>query len=229
MTGLTPQPPKPRLQGFDPARASRAAGLSARYTHFVRVARLALPLCALVIVGIVILRLSGGSKDQQPLSINDIPAEEKTMPGEIDMVDAKYQGADAEGRLYTVSATRARRDMSAPNSLSLEKPRADMALEGDKWLAMQAEHGLYDNEDETLYLSGGVTLFHDDGYQLRLQDMNVTLKTREASSDKPVEAQGPAGLLHAAGMRVEDNAETIIFNGPAKLTLPAQKTKGTGG
>lgn len=202
--------------------------MSASYTRFVRFARLALPLCAIVIVGIVILRLTGGGS-QQPISINELPAEEKTVPGEIDMIEAKYQGADAQGRMYTVTAAHARRDMASPNSLSLDKPRADIALDDDKWLAMHAEKGLYDNEAGSLYLSDGVTLFHDAGYELHLQDVNVTLKTRTATTDKPVEAQGPAALLKAAGMRVENGADLIVFTGPAHLTLHGIKTKGTRG
>lgn len=224
----TPQAPRARLRGFDPARASRAASISASYTRFVRFARLALPLCALVILGIVVMRLTGGGS-QQPISISDLPAEEKTVPGEIDMVEAKYQGADAEGRLYTVTAARARRDMSSPNSLSLEKPRADLALDNNQWLAIHAEKGLYDNEAGSLYLSDGVTLFHDAGYELHLQDVNVALKTRTATSDKPVAAQGPAALLKASGMRIENGADLIVFNGPAHLTLHGIKTKGTRG
>lgn len=227
-TPKTPAPQKPRLRGFDPARASRAASLSAGYTKFVRIARLALPLCALVIMGVVILRLTADNT-QQPISISELPAEEKTVPGEIDMVEAKYQGADAQGRMYTVTAARARRDMSSPNSLSLEKPRADLALDGGKWLAIHAEKGLYDNEGGTLYLSGGVTLFHDMGYELHMQDVNVILKDRTASTGQPVAAQGPAALLKAAGMRVENGADLIVFNGPAHLTLHGIKTKGTRG
>ncbi len=222
------EPQKPRLRAFDPARAARASSLSASYTKFVRFARLALPLCALIIMGVVVMRLTGGGT-QQPISMNDLPAEEKTVPGEIDMVEAKYQGADAQGRMYTVTAARARRDMTSPNSLSLEKPRADLALDGGKWLAMHAEKGLYDNEAGTLYLSGGVTLFHDMGYELHMQDVNVILKDRTASTDKPVEAQGPAALLQAAGMRVENGADLIVFNGPAHLTLHGIQTKGTRG
>lgn len=225
---ITPRQQTPRLRAYDPARAARVSAFSAGYSRFVKLARLALPLCALVIMGIVAARLMGGGT-QQPINISELPAEEKTVPGEIDMVEAKYQGADAQGRMYTVTATRARRDMSSPNSLSLEKPRADIALDEGKWLALHAEKGLYDNEAGTLYLSDGVTLFHDAGYELHLQDVHVTLKTRTATTDKPVEAQGPAALLKAAGMRVENGADLIIFNGPAQLTLHGIKTKGTRG
>lgn len=218
MTADAPQPPKQRLRGFDPARATRNAKLGAGYTWFVRIARLALPLVALVIVGVVIMRLSGGGV-QQPVSITELPADEKTVPGEIDMVQAKYQGADAQGRLYTVTAEHARRDMGAPNSLSLDKPRADIALDGNKWLALHAAKGLYDNEAGSLYLSDGVTIFHDDGYELHMQDMNVTLKTRDAMTQKPVALQGPAALLKAGGMDIQNGGEMIVFSGPVHVTL----------
>ncbi|HRI76667.1 MAG TPA: LPS export ABC transporter periplasmic protein LptC [Alphaproteobacteria bacterium] len=218
MNTPNPQPPKPRLRGYDPARASRAAKIGAGYTWFVRIARLALPLCALVIVGVVIFRLSGDDA-QQPARLAEMPAEEKTVPGEIDMVEVKYQGADAEGRLYTVTAAHARRDMSAPSSLTLDKPRADIALDGDKWLAAHAEKGLYDNDAGSLYLSDGVTLFHDDGYELKMQDMRIALKTRTGVTEKPVSLQGPAALLNASGMNIDSGGEVIVFSGPVHVTL----------
>lgn len=228
MTSDAPQIPKQRLSGFDPARARRSAKIGVGYSWFVRIARLTLPLCALVIVGIVIMRLSG-SGEQQALSVAELPADEKTVPGEIDMVEAKYQGADAQGRPYTVTAEHARRDMSAPNSMSLEKPRADIALDGNKWLAMHAAKGLYDNESGSLYLSEGVTIFHDDGYELQMQDMNVILKTRAAATQKPVVLQGPAALMKAGGMDIQGGGDTIIFSGPIHVTLYGLGRKGGGG
>lgn len=236
MTPDAPQPPKQRLQGLGPAQhkalrakhAARAAAIGKGYTWFVRIARLALPVCALVIIGVVILRLSGGN-EQQTLTVADLPAEEKTMPGEIDMVQAKYQGADAQGRLYTVTAEHARRDMTAPNSLSLEKPRADIALDDNKWLAMHAAKGLYDNDAGSLYLSDGVTLFHDDGYELHMQDVNIALKSRTGTTQKPVALQGPAALLKAGGMDIRGGGEMIVFSGPVHVTLHGLGRKGRGG
>jgi len=236
VTSDAPQPPKKRLQGFDPAQhkalrakhTARAAKIGKGYTWFVRIARLALPVCALVIIGVVILRLSGEG-EQQPLKLAELPANEKTVPGEIDMVQAKYQGADAQGRLYTVTAEHARRDMAAPNSLSLEKPRADIALDGNKWLAMHAAKGLYDNDAGSLYLSDGVTLFHDDGYELHLQDVSIALKTRAGTTAKPVELQGPAARLKAGGMDIQSGGDMIVFSGPVHVTLHGLRRKSGGG
>ncbi|MDY0009627.1 MAG: LPS export ABC transporter periplasmic protein LptC [Bdellovibrionales bacterium] len=228
MSSDAPHTPKQRLRGFDPARARRAGKIDAGYTSFVRIARLALPLCAIVIVGIVIMRLTG-QNEQQPLSLAEMPAEEKTTPGEIDMVQAKYQGADAQGRLYTVTAEHARRDMNAPNSLSLEKPRADIALDAGKWLALHAEKGLYDNEAATLYLSDGVTLFHDEGYELKMQDIRVELKTQNASTQSAVQLQGPAALLTASGMDIQNGGDMIVFSGPVHATLHGLNRKAGGG
>lgn len=228
MSDITPQPPKQRLRGFDPARAARAAKIGVGYTWFVRIARLALPLCALVIVGIVILRMSD-SEEQRAISLAELPADEKTVPGEIDMVSAKYEGADAQGRPYTVTAEHARRDMAAPDSLSLDRPRADIALDDNKWLAMHAEKGLYDNKSGTLYLSDGVSLFHDDGYELTAADMHITLKDRSGRTQKPVALQGPAARLTANGMDIQSGGGIIVFSGPVHVTLHGLSAKGRRG
>lgn len=191
--------------------------MGAGYSWFVRVTKFALPIAAVVIVGIVVAKMS---QDQQQLQIAELPKQEKTTPGQVDIVEAAYSGVDAEGRAYKITASEAHRVMGTSDTvIALTKPKADITMEDGTWLSVNAAEGLYNNTASTLKLSGGVEAFHDSGYEFHLQDADIGIKGREAKTALPVTAQGPAGTLEAASMTVTDQGQMIVFGGPAKLVL----------
>jgi len=214
---------KPKSRSYADSRHSRLAAKGSGYTWFVRIAKTALPLFALAIIAAVFSRLT---QDPQIAQLAELPAkQEKTVPGNIEMVRAKYEGVDAKGRKYTLTADTATRDMGAAEAVMLEKPRADIELEGGSWLAVHAEKGRFDNKASKLFLTGGVTAYHDSGYEMHLQDISVDVAARAAASLSPVSAQGPVGELHAKNIAVTDGGQLVVFGGPAQLTLHRLKVK----
>lgn len=185
------------------------------YTRFVKLAKVFLPVAALVIVGIVASRLS-----RNPLQeMTDIRRDEKTTPGQIEVVKAQYEGVDDKGRPYTLIAEKASRAVSAPDKVELYGLKADITLEDQSWIAVQAAKGIYDIKAEHMDFLGDVEVFHDSGYRMRLNDLAVDLATRHAVSKNPVRMQGPDGDIAAANIEVTDGGERIVFGGPATMTF----------
>lgn len=193
----------------------RVGAFSQGYSFFVRILKFVLPVAALVLVGILITRLSG--EQQQNISL--LPKEEKTTPGQIELVGAKYEGVDNQGRPYTVTADKATRAMDAPDSVLFENPVADITLQDKTWVAVRGKSGVFDRTTETLDMKDDVTVFHDSGYEMRLQDLHIDLKQQTAVSGLPVQAQGPMGTITAQNMSVEAQGDLIVFGGPAVLTI----------
>jgi lipopolysaccharide export system protein LptC len=206
--------PRKRQRNFQPRR--RHTGGGAGHTWFVRISKFLLPLGALIIVGVVGARLS---QDPQTLQIAELPAQEKTTPGQIDLVRPKYEGLDAQNRPYTISAERAHRVMGQEQVVAMENPKGDIALEDGSWLSVQALEGLYNNTASTLDISGGVIVFHDSGYEMHLKDAHLDIKTRHAQTSNPVQAQGPAGGIDAQNLEISDAGNLVVFGGPVRLTL----------
>jgi len=203
-----------RLHSFDSGRSRQKAPGSA-YTRFVKLAKVLLPVAALAIVGVVIVRLT-----QNPLQgVADVPQAEKTTPGRIDLVKAQYEGVDDQGHAYTLIADHASRSVADPDSVDLGKLKADITLADKSWLAVNAAGGTYATKAEHLVLTGEIEIFHDSGYSMKLTDLDVDMKTRHATAKNPVHAQGPIGELTAANMEVTDSGDLILFGGPAKLTF----------
>lgn len=213
-------PKKPKSRSYTHSHHSRLAVKGSGYTWFVRITKIALPLVALAIIGVVVSRLSS---DPQITQLAELPKQTKTAAGRSELVKARYEGMDAKGHKYTVTADSATRDMSAEQTVLLQKPRADIALDGGSWLAVHAAEGKYDNKASKLFLTGGVTAYHDSGYEVHLQDIAVNISTKEAASLLPVDAQGPVGELHAQNVAVSQAGDMIVFGGPAQLTLHRTK------
>lgn len=206
----------PKSRGWS-ARAPRfQTAAFTGYSRFVRLAKIALPVCALIIVGVVIARLSQNPQQQM---LAELPREETTTPGQSEVVQAQYEGRDAEGRPYTLIAAKAARSVTDPDTVLLEKPRGDMTLKDGSWVAVEAAAGAYDTKKETLVLSGDVAIFHDRGYEMHLKSINLDLAAKTASSKDPVTGQSPLGQISAANMAILDAGNRIVFGGPARMTL----------
>jgi len=207
---------KNRFGDYEATRRLSAFGTG--YTWFVRVLRFALPLLALILIGVVIARLM--YDPQKPtLTTADLPQDEKTLPGHIEMVAAKYQGVDGEGRAYTITADTASRDTQNTDAVLLQNPTADLVMPNGDKITIRAAHGRYDTMTTDIRLQDDVVLTHGDGYEMHLQSIAGNIKTRTAATQEAVLLQGPMGKLAAAGMNIQDRGDMIVFQGPIALTL----------
>ncbi|MBI3441942.1 MAG: LPS export ABC transporter periplasmic protein LptC [Proteobacteria bacterium] len=204
-----------RSSRFETYAPRRLHAFGRGYSVFVRVLKLLLPLVALVIIGILVARLTEGPQQK----ITALPSEEKTTPGQIELVQPKYEGVDDQGRPYTVTADKAVRAMDSPDTVLFDNPLADILLRDRTWVAVKAAAGFFDHKAEILHLTKEVTVFHDSGYQISLHDLEINLKQKTAATALPILAQGPMGMIEASNMVVKDQGDLIIFGGPATLTV----------
>ena len=198
------------------APKQRLSALGQGYSVFVKILKFALPMVALVIIGVLISRLSG---DPQQQKLADMPKDEKTTPGQIEIIQAKYEGVDSQGRAYTVSADKAERDMKSPDSVVFTNPLAKITLANQSVVSAKSKNGSFDRQTDTLILKDDVTVFNDGGYEMLLQDIVINLKEKIATTSRAVRVQGPMGALTAQSMDVKDQGDLIVFNGPALLTI----------
>lgn len=212
--------PGARLGSFGGGH-SRLRAFGSRYTWFVRITKIALPLVALALVGIVVTRLS---QQPQQLQLSDLPQQEKTTPGQSELVSARYEGVDSKNHPYTVTADRAVRDMKSLQAVALEKPKGRITLD-DGWLAVEGAKGFYDNTAGKLNLTGGVVLTHSSGYTLHLEDADVDVRGRHAVTTRPIYGSGPVGDITAQNLEVTDGGDLLIFGGPATLVLRQLNSK----
>lgn len=216
-----PAPPSPdaadlRPRSFAVAR-DRLERFDARYSRFVGLMKLILPLTALLLVALVVV-WPQFQPDKEPMRIGYAEMESQGATAGL-MNQPRFTALDQDNQFYTVTAILAQQPDPKSDIVILDKPAADVALKDGSWLAVSAESGVFRQEDRTLTLEGGVTLFHDGGYELRTKTAFVNLKKGTAEGDAPVAGQGPIGLLTAQGFRIDRNKETVYFTGKARMTI----------
>ncbi len=147
---------------------------------------------------------------------------------EVTVNDVKYDGKDAKGRPYSITAQSASHADGDERHIALKKPLADIVMSSGAYVALTAQEGMLDRDSDVVVLNGDVTLFHDNGLSFQTDSATINLKDKTAEGSAPVEGQNGDGELVSEGFRVQDDGDTIVFTGKAYMKIyPKQKTGGS--
>ena len=187
------------------------------YSRFVQLMKYALPVVAGVVLLLVVVWPELTSQSEKfPIAISDLKVE--TAGGQR-VINARFTGVDSENRPFSVTADAVVEDGPDTRGVKLIKPKADVTLAGDSWVAVSAPTGTFWRSKEVLFLTGGVDLFHDEGYEFQTAEARVDFRNGMASGDQPVRGQGPFGTVHAQGFRIDESGDTIVFQGTSRLMI----------
>ena len=199
------------------ARPSRIITVSERYSRFVGLMKLMLPLGATALVVIVVTwPYLSGREDGIPLSFSSMGL---GLTEKVFMTNARYMGSDDKDQPYTLTAELMSEEDGVEDAIRLTKPQADIMLNDGSWLALTADTGVLIRKSEQLTLEGGVNFFSDAGYEFRTQRAEINLASKRAHGDEPIEGQGPFGTLNADSFRLEDQGNTIFFEGNVRMVF----------
>lgn len=209
-----------RADGDDHRAPLRSGG---SYSVFVAWMKVLLPFLALGLIALIVIWPRLKSDDTFHIGFSSVRLSGSAQPG-VD--NARYMGTDENRRPYTITADLARIDDKIDGLVRLETPKADLTLENGTWLVLTANKGRFFEGRQHLELEGNVNLFHDTGYEIATEHLNIDLKTNVAQSTAPVVGHGPFGVLNSAGLKLIDRGRIIYFTGPAKLVLyPSQNAE----
>lgn len=191
---------------------------SARYSRVVRSLRLILPLVSVAIIAIVFVW-----SDMDDERIAPVPQDHSSRRtiGKNELLEPRFESRDDKQQPFTITAARAIQGDSAETEglLVLDRPVADILLENNSWVAIRADRGAYQEDQQRLLLNGNVAMFHDLGYQFQTAQLHVDLANNHAWSHMEVYGQGPAGNIRAKGVDADGEKNRLVFSGPAKLIL----------
>ncbi|MDX5361278.1 MAG: LPS export ABC transporter periplasmic protein LptC [Alphaproteobacteria bacterium] len=214
---MTPAPARrPRLEGL--AGQGGSARDARRYSRFVGVMRVALPVVALLLLAALTLWPVIGERIRALESARVMG--EMNVPGDLmKMTRPSYSGADASGRQYSLVADAAYPNGLDPTEVRLETLTATVADPSGRVVTVDAAKGLYFPKREVLELTGGVTVVSNDG--TRVETGEATLDLARGTIDAPgaLSAGGPYGTLEAARARVSESGERLKFDGGVRLVI----------
>jgi lipopolysaccharide export system protein LptC len=195
-----------------------------RYTRFVVFSKWFLGVVSLLAITLLIAwplltRDSGGVR------VSFVMQEGK--PGESTLAPVmnkpRYEGTDDKGQKYTITADKAIQRSTI--LIGLENVVADMFTASGAWLSLTAKAGEFHDDTKLLYLSGGVMLYHEDGYNFTTERVEINTNTSEARGDLAVQGQGPMGNLLATGFEIKDNGSRILFGGKGRVNMILNKVE----
>lgn len=187
------------------------------YSRFVVWARVGLPLIALGITGIALTWTDRRAPLKTIEQISPPAGQATAMQNEL--ISPRFQNTDDQGRPYTLTAARAFQDEHDKNRIMLESPSGDMAIDSDRWAALKAKNGVFDQTFKTLALQNDVTLFYTGGYEIRSENVLLDMAAGTAKTDTPVTGIGPDMALNATGMNGNAKTGVLILKGPARVEM----------
>jgi len=218
-------------EGATRLRPARAAGAyprprgparpQSRYSYFVTLMKVALPLGAIALLA-VILSYSGvfESDDRLDVAFREI----ETRPDDLRMVSPRIAGVTREGRPYVISADNATQDANRPNFVVLENISAEMKRDEaagmeSEWITLTAAGGLLDSESQTLELTETIDIATAQGYAFHGSQATVDFEAGTVTSDHEVTGEGPLGTLRADRMTADHTGRVMRFEGRVKLLI----------
>ncbi len=187
--------------------------------RYVAVARVLLPLLAILLLGIsIIWSQAGPSIEVKKIDMSEVQNTLET---------ARFTSVDKDGQPFVVEADKVTQQDPTTMEATLAAPRGSMKTKAGETMSLSAKDGLYDHNAQALKLNGDVVIKRDDGLTLETEALDVDLAGKNATGDKPVTAHTDKGdvLKAKSGIDVTEGGEKILFKGPASLTLQPKSQK----
>jgi lipopolysaccharide export system protein LptC len=206
---------------------SRAFRIAKRHSRRVRLLRVAIPtLVVLLVLGFAAVTWFN------PLRIvAKLPhgAGTLTISGtKVTMELPRIAGYTRDARAYELSAQSADQDLTRPENVELKGIAAKVALQNDAFVEMSAARGLYNSKAEQLRLGESIVLKSSSGYEARLSDALIDMRSGQIVSDKPVEVKLLNGVLNARRLEVAEQGAMVRFSGGVTMTLDLSRDPATG-
>jgi lipopolysaccharide export system protein LptC len=205
------------MDQWGPRRATSLKEARAR-TALVHILRLLFTIGAVlsagVLIGFILKDVVDGAPDRPP------------PPTGITVLDPQFQGRDAQGKPYKLTADTARRRRENTNLVDLTNPH----LVDSTSTTVSARDGVYDEKNRVLDLVGDVVMQDAGGYTFRSDRTRMYVEQGRVEGRTPLKGVGPMGEVTADSYEVLDDGNRIVLKGKVSTIItPKRKSGGAGG
>lgn len=190
-----------------------------QYSRTVRWMKIALPVAAVLLIGLIFL--AGDTREPVIGASNAVDA--AALGAGLKLENPRFAGVTDNGEPFVVTAVSALPDGAMPDRVDLDRPSGELRMSDGRTLNVTSEAGQFYRISERLVLEGDVRLVTSDGYKVETAQVDIGLDTRTASAPDTFSASGPAGTLRAdrAQMETQDGAEDVVlrFDGNVRMTF----------
>jgi lipopolysaccharide export system protein LptC len=201
----------------DRARSERQLWAAAGGSHDRVIAILRLVLPAAVVILVVLLAfapLTIGRDISFVLSKDRVDLARERMR----ITSATYRGQDSKGQPFVLNAASAVQASSKDPVVKLQKLAAQIQLK-DGPARVDAGHGRYDMNKQTVAIDGPVQFRSADGYRIDTRDVDIDLNSRTASSKGAVTGSMNVGTFSGDHFTADLNRRVVVLQGRARLHI----------
>ena len=143
----------------------------------------------------------------------------KVTSSQIRMLNPYLQGRTEAGKPYLVRAASAVRDNTDTAKMTLEQPVLTLGAGGPEWTKVQADHGVYREDNGLLDLHGHVTLDDYRGNHMVTEHAFVDSKKSNADGETHIAGHGPLGAIEASSYSLRNGGAYVHFEGHVKSRI----------
>jgi lipopolysaccharide export system protein LptC len=173
-----------------------------RRTAAVHIIRLLFTCAAVVSAGVLI-----GPVVKKALGPTAPPLTSPTL--NVTMMNPRFEGIDAGGQPYVITADTARRRRENAALIDLSNPR----LVDNTSSNVKAREGVYDRDTQVLDLIGDVVMTDAAGYTFTADKARMYVKDNRVEGATPLHGFGPVGEVRADTYEVLDDGDRLVLTG----------------
>jgi lipopolysaccharide export system protein LptC len=211
--------PAARDEATEPApmASSRAVafGRAQRHSRFVRLLKFALPVAASVIA----LAFPIYSYLAAPVTVAVETDGSALSDGKLVMANPKLNGFTKQNLPYSLTAARAIQDPASQGLVELEGIDARLPLSAGANVRVEAAHGFYDRDRNTLKLMQDITVTTTDGMVAKLKSAFLDMGKGLMKTDDPVDIARDGSRITSDAMSVEDNGKVLVFEKRVRVNI----------
>jgi lipopolysaccharide export system protein LptC len=202
------------------ARTRDTALNALRYSRFVTVMKRALPIAAGALIAVVIIfALLPRQSDKVSFAYERMGR----IDNDLAMLKPRLTGSDQNGNPFVITANAAIQQGSNTRKVLLKKVEADITLDKNRWMNAEAAQGFVDMDKSALKLTGGISMYSDDGYELHTSRADVDLKKGVFKGPEEVTGQGPLGTLRGDTFELDRLTKRIVLHGHVHMIINASE------
>lgn len=200
-----------RLTKPEPSLLRLSEDAAKRHSKIVRGARIALPAVTLGLVFAFALSTSPAAVDEgfvDQFAYLDKPTQD------LQMDQPRYSGQDKRGRLYEISADKARQNVNNPDLVFLDSLNGIRSPNGEDQMEVTADTGLYRTDARQLDLKTNVELRRGIGgqdYVVTTSAAMVELSDRTLVSEAGISGISKDGSFTAEKMTVYQDEGRVVL------------------
>lgn len=187
-----------------------------RYSQFVRMMRIVLPLAAVGLIAIVVI-YSIVNKPKIHFATT-FKSQEETA-GYVAMTAPRFTGLDVEGRYYVITADEAVRPAGQVDRIELSSVHAEVKENGEARLTLNADKGTVDADAGHLTFGPAVWVDLQDGFILETNHAFADMNSGAITGDTPISGKSPFGTFSADGFKVMRASQSVRLVGRVRLTI----------